>query len=349
MQGLRLSWSFLFLVRVKRRAVAAPAVLDDRFRYWIAACGVRRPVRLLVSDRIASPLATGYRRPAVIVPAALLQQFGEAELEHVLLHELAHVARRDDWSTLLARCVGAVVGWHPVAAWTLYQIARERELACDDWVVARTGQARTYAASLARLFEVCRSQRRLTLATGMASHLGTRIETLLATGRQFQARSSLPRIVVTTGALLALMVAGAHAPKWIVLAQTVAPGGDNPRPVNPYGSFLAALVAAGYGNLAVDDIIGLKEHGIDARFLAELSQSGWEKLTPRDMINMHDNGVPPEMLRALREAGFQHMEIRPVIEAWEQGVRPGTLRDAAQYGTHLTLPQIVKLKQAGVI
>jgi hypothetical protein len=43
------------------------------------------------------------------------------------------------------------------------------------------------------------------------------------------------------------------------------------------------------------------------------------------------------------------VEIRSVIEAYEQGVRPETLKDAVQYGSHLTLAQIVRLKQAGVI
>jgi hypothetical protein len=119
--------------------------------------------------------------------------------------------------------------------------------------------------------------------------------------------------------------------------------------VNPHGSFLAALVAAGYGNLPVDEIIALKDHGIDARFLADLSQSGWDKMAARNLIDMHDHGVPAEMLRALRDAGFQHLEIDKVINAYEQGVRPGTPKEATQYGTHLTLSQIVKLKQAGVI
>jgi hypothetical protein len=130
---------------------------------------------------------------------------------------------------------------------------------------------------------------------------------------------------------------------------TSAPVGDAPRPVNPHGSFLAALVAAGYGNLSVDEIIALKDHGIDARFLADFIQSGWEKMAARDLIEMHDHGVPAEMLRALRDAGFQHLEIDKVVNAYEQGVRPGTLKEATQYGMHLTLPQIVRLKQAGVI
>jgi len=355
-QLCRNAWSFLYLRRLKRRSRAAADALADRLRYWMETCGIHRPVRLLVSDRVGSPLATGFRHPAVILPSALLAQFNESELDHVLLHELAHVARRDDWSSLLARVIGAFAGLHPVVAWTLRQIARDRELACDEWVVAHLGEARPYAASLARLFEVCRERRRVALATGMAeraSRLGERIEWLLAGGRQFTSRTSLLRVAVATAALLALVAAGAQAPRWLVLAQSTAtPAGDQARsakPVNPHGSFLAALVAAGYGDLPVDDIIALKDHGIDARFLAELSQSGWEKLSTRDMIEMHDHGVPAEMLRALRDAGFQHVEMRDVIHAHEQGVRPSTLKDAAQYGTHLTLAQIVKLKQAGVI
>jgi len=356
-QFLRITWSFAYLFRVKRRAQAAPDDLMNRFRYWVDACDIRRPVRLLVSDRIASPMATGFRRPAVILPAPLLAQFGEGELDHVLLHELAHVARRDDLTNLFARCLNALVGLHPVAAWTLRQIAHERELACDDWVVARTGEARPYAASLARLFEVCQARRRVVLATGMAgsgSHLGQRIETLLANGRQFSPRASMMRVGVTSMALLALIAVGAQAPSWVVLAQsTPAPSpalaSETARTVNPHGSFLSALVAAGYGNLSVEEIIALKEHGVDARFLAGVSQSGWEKMKAQELIELHDHGVSPEMLRALRDAGFQHVEIRTVIGAFEQGVRPGTLKEAAQYGSHLTLAQIVKLKQAGVI
>ena len=181
--------------------------------------------------------------------------------------------------------------------------------------------------------------------------LGGRIETLLASGRQFSARASFIRVGIATVALLALIAAGAQAPHWIALAQSTARRRleTHRAPVNPHGSFLAALVAAGYGDLSVDEIIALKDHGIDARFLADLSQSGWDKMAARNLIDMHDHGVPAEMLRALRDAGFQHLEIDKVINAYEQGVRPGTLKEATQYGTHLTLSQIVKLKQAGVI
>jgi len=128
LQMCRIALSFVYLRKLKRGSHAAPDALVDRFQYWIAACGIRRPVRLLVSERIQSPMATGFRHPAVIVPSNLFAHFDAGELDHVLLHELAHVARLDDWSNLFARCLSAVVGLRPVAAWTLRQIAREREL-----------------------------------------------------------------------------------------------------------------------------------------------------------------------------------------------------------------------------
>src|ERR1035441_5627023 len=99
----RIAWSFLYLRSIKRRAHAAPEAIGNRFNYWVATCGIQRPVRLLVSDRIASPMATGFSHPAVILPAALLAQFRKPELDHVLLHELAHVDRRDDWTNQIGR------------------------------------------------------------------------------------------------------------------------------------------------------------------------------------------------------------------------------------------------------
>src|SRR5262249_5338103 len=128
----------------------------------------------------------------------------------VLLHELAHVARHDDWTNLLGRFMTAVFGWHPVAAWILKRIEREREIACDDWVVAMTGEPRPYAASLTRLFEVCAVRRRQMLATGMAdraSHLGERIETLLRRGREFAPHVSFTRVALGLAILIGLVMA----------------------------------------------------------------------------------------------------------------------------------------------
>jgi beta-lactamase regulating signal transducer with metallopeptidase domain len=207
-QLARTAWSYAFLRRLKRNARPAPPALRRDFDAWMLSCRVDRPVRLLVSSEVASPMAVGFRSPAVILPERLLPQFAGEELDHVLLHELAHMARRDDWTNLAARLTGAVLVLHPVALWMLRQIEREREMACDDWVVAMTGAARPYANSLARLFEICRAggaspRPAHALASGMAtraSQLGERIQMLLRRDGSFASKASAAR--VAAGALL---------------------------------------------------------------------------------------------------------------------------------------------------
>ncbi len=214
--------SFRYLRGIKRRSRGVSPEQLLNFDYWLLACGIDRTARLLVSSEIVSPMAVGFRRPAVIVPETLLDQFTADELDHVILHELAHIARYDDWTNLFARIIGALLPIHPVAVWLIKNIEQDREAACDDWVVAMTGEARPYAASLTRLFELCSARRRQLLATGMAdraSHLGERIEALLRAGRDFAPRVSLFSVVLGALILVGLVVAGAQAPHWIAFAQ----------------------------------------------------------------------------------------------------------------------------------
>lgn len=218
----RLIHSYLHLRGLRLNARPATGELAARFERQLAGTSIlRRPV-LLVSDKIASPLAAGFFRPMVVLPERLLREIDEPELDYVLLHELAHVARRDDWTNLLARVATALFAFHPVALWILKRIEREREIACDDWVVAKTGSARRYAATLARLFEVCRARRHELLATGMArrsSHLGERIEMLLKPRADFAGRASLTRVLICIAAAVALLTAGTQMPGWVIFAQ----------------------------------------------------------------------------------------------------------------------------------
>ena len=158
----------------------------------------------------------------VILPEQLLREMSESELEAVLLHELAHFARGDNWTNLLARIAAPVMILHPVAAWALVRIEREREIACDDWAVSISGSPRKYAATLARLFEVCGAHRRELLATGMAhrtSRLGDRIEMLLRPKREFAARTSFTRLALCAAAGLVILAVGTQVPGLIAFAQ----------------------------------------------------------------------------------------------------------------------------------
>ena len=208
--------SYLYLRGVKRRARISTQPLPV----------IRRPAQLLVSDEIVSPMAVGFLRPAIILPESLSHEITRQQLDHVLLHETAHIARGDDWTNLAARLLGAALALHPVAVWMLRQIDRERETACDDWVVAKTGAARPYAASLARIFEL-RSARRAgaqgeALASGIfggGSRLGERIELLLKRGCVVLPRASRMRVAFAALVLTVFVIGGSFAPRWIAFAQ----------------------------------------------------------------------------------------------------------------------------------
>ena len=367
---LRIGWSYFHLRRLKRRARPAARELQQQLDRWLHACRVRRKVRLLLSDRIGSPLAAGFLHPAILLPDGVVEQFGQPELDHVLLHELAHVARRDDWTNLATRIAGSLLALHPVAAWVVRRIDREREMACDDWVVAHTGQARPYAASLARLFELCAIRRRIVLASGMAESAGSlsaRIEVLLRCGRQFTPRLSAARVAAMTCLLVGFAAAGVRMPRWVVFYQTpvraarslaAMPAG---LAADPNTSFLAAVVASGYGDLSVDDIIALKEHGVSGAYLMKVSQAGWGKLQQREIIDLHDQGVGPEYLAEMRKVGLLNPTIADVIRLKQHGLRPEyvanihacgmgpySVNDVIDFAAHGLRPELFcALKDAG--
>lgn len=221
----RLARNYAHLRALRKRAWPAREEVNLRFERCLRHGQVGSKPRLLVASEIFSPLAAGFRHPVVILPERLITDISGAELENVLLHELAHFARRDNWTNLLARLAACAVVLHPVAAWALSRIEQEREAACDDWAVAISGSAREYAATLARLFEVCGTRRQELLATGMAyrsSRLGERIELVLRAKRRFVARTSFARLALCTAAGLGVLAVGAQVPGWITLAQDSA-------------------------------------------------------------------------------------------------------------------------------
>ena len=210
---------------LRNRARPAGANLVVRFKQHLSDSRIARAPRLLVSEEIVSPLAAGFLHPVVILPRILLEEITEPELDCVLLHELAHVARCDDWTNLMGRLASALLVFHPVAGWVLRRIQREREIACDDWVVAATGSAVHYAFTLGRLAESCSARRRELLATEMAhrsSNISQRIEILLRPRLHFSPGASLPRVSFCVAAGLALLGLGVRMPGWIAFAKDAA-------------------------------------------------------------------------------------------------------------------------------
>lgn len=149
-------------------------------RIWseLSASRTRRRIRLLLSARSQLPAACGYFRPAIIAPAQLCSELNEEEIRHLLLHELAHLNRYDDWGLLVHRTIQVILWWHPVVWYVSRRLDAEREIVCDEIVVSG-GDRRRYARTLVRVAEVARG-RMVEMAPGiLRGDLTRRIESLL--------------------------------------------------------------------------------------------------------------------------------------------------------------------------
>lgn len=116
-----------------------------------AALGIARKVAVRLSAEVASPFAARLIRPVIWLPLSMLSRIPADQVEALLAHELAHIARRD-WLWNGIQCVGeALLFYHPAAWWLGRRIRQEREHACDDLAVAACGDAIALAEALAAL------------------------------------------------------------------------------------------------------------------------------------------------------------------------------------------------------
>jgi beta-lactamase regulating signal transducer with metallopeptidase domain len=121
--------------------------------------GLRRPARVLQTSSDTGPLVAGTWRPTIYLPEVLLDRTPPAQLEAMLMHELAHVRRRDTWVAALQFAAQIVWWFHPAVWWMNRQLTRERERCCDEEVVANLAGRRSDYARL--LISVLESKHRL--------------------------------------------------------------------------------------------------------------------------------------------------------------------------------------------
>ncbi|MAG57607.1 MAG: hypothetical protein CMJ83_15045 [Planctomycetes bacterium] len=127
----------------------APITLEDRALRCARALGLSRSPEVLMVPAAISPMLFGAAPVRILWPADLTTRLSGAETDTLLLHELAHFARRDHWLRWFEVLVGALYWWCPLFWWSRRKM-REAEEDCVDArvVAALAGGARTYADAL---------------------------------------------------------------------------------------------------------------------------------------------------------------------------------------------------------
>ncbi|QDV51956.1 M56 family metallopeptidase [Gimesia fumaroli] len=121
---------------------------------------------LVLSEQISGPFAAGIWSPKVVLPEALLQQVYADQMREILIHELAHIARRDQIVVLLQTFIGTLFWAHPLVRLLNRQLAEAREEVCDNYVLTVT-DAPSYSRTLLTMAQILNTPRPIPGTVGL--------------------------------------------------------------------------------------------------------------------------------------------------------------------------------------
>jgi Zn-dependent protease with chaperone function len=218
-------WHLLSLRRSCRELEASE--LNPLWRNTLNEFDHVRRAKLCLSDSVRVPTAIGFVRPIVAIPSWALYELSAVELNSVLLHELGHLRRWDDWTNLAQRFLAALLFFHPAVWWIDSRLTLEREMACDDLVLAETSDARGYAQCLVSVAEksLLRTGTALALAAvSRVRHMALRLSRILDQSRRGGTSVSRPALAMMTAVSAGALLIAPQVPT-VVAFQESQPAG----------------------------------------------------------------------------------------------------------------------------
>ena len=143
-------------------AIGFLAITLARWRGWLRAraslragspVGLPIPIPALITPGAGGPGTIGFFRPALVLPAQLLERLNPQQLAAILAHEMCHVRRRDNIFAAAHMVVEAIFWFHPLVWWIGSRLLEERELACDEEVIRMGCEPSDYVQGI---LKICR-------------------------------------------------------------------------------------------------------------------------------------------------------------------------------------------------
>ena len=165
---LRMSIGWRRLSRILR---AAKPISDEQLQTAFdracstAGCRNGRRPQLVTSNVVSGPIAAGVLRSKVVLPEGLVEQVDPESIADVLVHEVAHVVRRDQIVVLLQNIVSAIYWPHPLVRRLNCELAKAREEVCDNFVLTATA-APSYSRTLLSLAQLIQHSRAMPGSVG---------------------------------------------------------------------------------------------------------------------------------------------------------------------------------------
>lgn len=162
------------------RVIQPPGHWQDKVIELAKQLLIGKPVRLLESSIVKVPFVVGILKPVILFPAGLLTGLPQDQVEAILLHELAHISRKDYLVNLVQSLSEMIFFFNPAVLWISALIREERENCCDDIAVAYTKNKVYFLKALIACREFQTGSPAYSMAfPGKKNHLLRRVQRLI--------------------------------------------------------------------------------------------------------------------------------------------------------------------------
>jgi len=187
-------WLFVFIVKMvkilsgfgyvqkirHRKTHPADVFWNKRIAELRQRLMIAKEVLLLQSELIKIPVVIGYFKPVILVPMGLLSQLPPEQVEAVLLHELAHIRRKDYLVNLVQSFAETVFFFNPALLWISELVREERENCCDDIAIGEVENKNEFIHALVAFQEYNYNNMNARIAfAGTKNHLLNRVKRIV--------------------------------------------------------------------------------------------------------------------------------------------------------------------------
>lgn len=179
---------------------------EEKLQALTSGMGIKQIVTIAESGLAKVPMVIGHLKPIILIPAGLITAMPPAEIEAILIHELAHIRRRDYLVNLLQHLVEIIFFFNPAVLWVSSLIKAERENCCDDITLTQTNSKAAYIRALISCHEYQLRTPRFAMALGKRKNLLGRVNRMVSSSNHSLSileKSLLTACLVTAGIAMA--------------------------------------------------------------------------------------------------------------------------------------------------
>lgn len=148
------------------RTQSPPEYWSNRLAELSQTLNIKKHIVLLESQVVKVPSVTGFFKPIILIPVGLLSNLPQDQIEAILLHELAHIRRKDYFINLIQSFAEILFFFNPGVLWVSSIIKEERENCCDDIAVGITKSKSKFIHALVSFQEYNMKQNELAMGFG---------------------------------------------------------------------------------------------------------------------------------------------------------------------------------------